>query len=93
MAKTWAGWVKFNVDGSSIRKPGPAGIGGLLRDHLRKELMRFSKSIGVEDSNVAELLAIREGLILFLSLPWESTEFLIHRWLLGDRKFSIILSL
>ncbi|XVF61591.1 hypothetical protein PTKIN_Ptkin08bG0142300 [Pterospermum kingtungense] len=54
------GSVKFNVDGSSIEKPRPASI----------ELMRFSKSNGVEKSNVAELLAIREGLILFISSPW-----------------------
>jgi hypothetical protein len=26
--------LKWNVDGSSKRKPGPAGIGGVLRDHL-----------------------------------------------------------
>ncbi|XVF82159.1 hypothetical protein PTKIN_Ptkin16aG0022400 [Pterospermum kingtungense] len=48
--------------------------------------MRFSKSIGVEDSNIAELLAIREGLILFLSSPWAQCKELIIE---SDSKIAI----
>ncbi|XVE54848.1 hypothetical protein DITRI_Ditri03aG0115400 [Diplodiscus trichospermus] len=51
--------LKFNVDGSSRGKPGPTGIGGVMRDHSGCVKIRFSKSIGVVDSNLAELLAIR----------------------------------
>ncbi|XVF45253.1 hypothetical protein PTKIN_Ptkin02bG0190300 [Pterospermum kingtungense] len=69
--------VKFNVDGSSIGKPGPTGIGGILRDHDGNELIPFSKSIGVADSNVAELIAIREAFILFLSSLWALSSKLI----------------
>ncbi|XVE48894.1 hypothetical protein DITRI_Ditri01bG0038300 [Diplodiscus trichospermus] len=41
--------VKFNVDGASKGKPGSAGIGGILRDHMGVEKIRFSKFIGVAD--------------------------------------------
>lgn len=37
--------LKWNVDGSSKGKPGPAGIGGVLRDHLgivKRYLLLFS---------------------------------------------------
>ncbi|XVE80003.1 hypothetical protein DITRI_Ditri14bG0103700 [Diplodiscus trichospermus] len=40
---------------------------GILRDSSANVLMVFSKSIGVTDSNLAELLAVREVFILFTS--------------------------
>ncbi|XVF88973.1 hypothetical protein PTKIN_Ptkin19aG0094400 [Pterospermum kingtungense] len=71
---TWChpdfGTLKFNVDGSSLGKPGPAGIGGILRNHLGEVLIRFSKSISIADSNEAEVLAIREALIQFVTSRW-----------------------
>ncbi|XVF83888.1 hypothetical protein PTKIN_Ptkin16aG0529800 [Pterospermum kingtungense] len=69
-AEPLVGIVKFNVDGSTIGKPGPAGIGRVLRNHSGDELIRFSKFVGVIESNEAEYLAIREALILFLSSRW-----------------------
>ncbi|XVF66494.1 hypothetical protein PTKIN_Ptkin10aG0040200 [Pterospermum kingtungense] len=43
------GYVKFNVDGSTIGKPGPAGIRGILRDHqgvcVRQEVGGLKKSL------------------------------------------------
>ncbi|XVF77186.1 hypothetical protein PTKIN_Ptkin14bG0025500 [Pterospermum kingtungense] len=62
------GLLMFNVDGSSQGKPGPAGIGGVLRDHMGKELIRFLKSIEIKDSNMAELLAIEK--LLFGRTIW-----------------------
>jgi hypothetical protein len=50
--------LEWNVDGSSLGKPGPAGIGGVLSDHNRMVLCLFSIPAGVKDSNEAELLAI-----------------------------------
>lgn len=61
------GTLKFNVDGSSIGKPGPIGIGGVWTNHLGCHFIRFSKNIGHAKSNMAEVLAIREALILFLA--------------------------
>lgn len=33
-------------------------------------LLRFSKSIGVQDSNMDELLDIRKALLIFVSSAW-----------------------
>ncbi|XVF83420.1 hypothetical protein PTKIN_Ptkin16aG0484400 [Pterospermum kingtungense] len=62
-----AGCLKFNVDSFALGKPNPAGIGGVLRDHEAKVKIRFSKAIGVADSNLAEVLASREAFLLFAS--------------------------
>ncbi|XVE90483.1 hypothetical protein DITRI_Ditri20bG0081400 [Diplodiscus trichospermus] len=71
------GAVNFNVDGASKGKPGPARIGGILRDHMGIEKIRFSKYICVADSNVAELLAVREAFSLFVSYWWNQNLTLI----------------
>ncbi|OMO63114.1 hypothetical protein COLO4_32709 [Corchorus olitorius] len=64
------GSLKFNVDGSAFGKHGPAGIGGVLRDEEGNTLVVFSKSIGVADSNFAEVMAIREAFIIFSVSKW-----------------------
>ena len=69
--------LKFNVDGSARGKPGPAGIGGVLRDCKMRVKAVFSKTIGVADSNLAELLAVQEALKIFASTRWASTHKLI----------------
>ena len=58
------GVLKFNVDGASRDKPGPAGIGGVLCNSKGDVVLMFSKHIGVCDSNEAVVLAILEGLRL-----------------------------
>ena len=61
VARSWnsspCGFMKFNVDGSSLSKSGSASIGDVLKDKLATVKVIFSKSIGVADFNVAELLA------------------------------------
>ncbi|XVE65659.1 hypothetical protein DITRI_Ditri08aG0017800 [Diplodiscus trichospermus] len=64
------GIMKFNVDGSALGKLGPVGTEGVLRDHLANKRIVFSETIGVVDSNLAELLAVTEAFIIFLSSPW-----------------------
>lgn len=44
--------------GCGKRKPGPAGVGGVLRNNQGIVLAIFSKSVGVKESNEAEVLAI-----------------------------------
>ena len=61
--------LKFNVDGSSLGNPGPAGIGGVLRDSMRKVLCMFSFFVGSQDSNSAELMAIHKAVVLYCSSP------------------------
>ncbi|XVF28382.1 hypothetical protein REPUB_Repub15cG0024800 [Reevesia pubescens] len=64
------GSLKFNIDRASRGKPGPARIGGVLRENKGTVKMIFSKSIGVADSNLAELLDLREAIVLFATSRW-----------------------
>lgn len=56
------GFCKFNVDGTARGKPGPTGIGGVLHDDRGRMLATFSESVGLMESNEAELRAIRRAL-------------------------------
>jgi len=58
---------KWNVDGSSLGKSGPSGIGGVLRNHNGILLGIFSLSVGILDSNVAELKAVVKAIELSAS--------------------------
>ncbi|XP_022774106.1 uncharacterized protein LOC111316412 [Durio zibethinus] len=58
---------KINVDGSAIGKRGPTGIGGVVENHKGQILLLFSKHIGIQDSNFAELLAVVEALSIIVS--------------------------
>ncbi|XVF82519.1 hypothetical protein PTKIN_Ptkin16aG0055800 [Pterospermum kingtungense] len=64
------GCMKFIVDGAAKGKPGPAGIGGVLRDDKGMVKLVFSKPVGVMDSNLAELLAAREAFIIYSDSQW-----------------------
>ncbi|KAK2635596.1 hypothetical protein Ddye_030388 [Dipteronia dyeriana] len=67
-ANVWSlpslGCKKFNVDGSTVGNPGNAGIGGVLRDSLGKVLGLFSLSVGIQDSNTAEIMAFHRACTL-----------------------------
>ncbi|XP_042501082.1 uncharacterized protein LOC122078943 [Macadamia integrifolia] len=58
------GFLKFNVDGASKGNPGPAGIGGVCRDHNSTFISCFSAGIGQTYAILAEALAIRHALLL-----------------------------
>ena len=58
------GWVKFNTDGSAMRNPERAGGGGLIKDHDGVWLKGFARGIGYTNSILAELWALRDGLLL-----------------------------
>ncbi|XVF82029.1 hypothetical protein PTKIN_Ptkin16aG0010100 [Pterospermum kingtungense] len=62
--------LKFNVDGATQGQPGFAGRGGVLRDRAGRCKILFSKSIGVADSNFAELSVVKEAFKLFSSSKW-----------------------
>ncbi|KAK3220760.1 hypothetical protein Dsin_014730 [Dipteronia sinensis] len=61
--------LKFNVDGSILGKPGPTGVGGLLRDFNEKILCLFSFHLGFLDSNAAKIWTVKTALDLCLSIP------------------------
>ncbi|XP_017979659.1 PREDICTED: uncharacterized protein LOC108662698 [Theobroma cacao] len=69
--------LKLNTDGAAKGKPGPAGIGGVIRDHHGFILGTFSENIGIENSNFAEFYAIREGTSFFFSSPRAATHSLV----------------
>ena len=71
------GFLKFNVDGLAIDKPGPTGIGEVLRDDFENVKIVFSKAVGIIDSNLAELLAVRETFIVFAVSKWAKTHSLL----------------
>ena len=58
------GWLKLNTDGSAMRNPERAGGGGLIRDHDGAWLKGFARGLGFTNSALAELWALRDGLLL-----------------------------
>jgi ribonuclease HI len=59
--------LKWNVDGSSLGKPGPSGIDGVLQNHHGHLLGMFSVPVGILDSNIAELRVIVKAIELSAS--------------------------
>ena len=62
--KPQTGWVRLNTDGSAIGNLGRAGCGGLIRNDRGEWIEGFSRSLGSSNSFIAELYALRDGLIL-----------------------------
>ena len=52
-----------------VRYPGPAGIGGVLRDFRGKVLGSFSKFVGITDAITAEVYAIHQACLMCVSSP------------------------
>ena len=59
--------LKFNVDESARGKPGPTGIGGVLRNSEGSILCQFSIAIGIQDLITTEILAIQKACELCVS--------------------------
>ena len=73
------GVLKWNVDGSSLGKPGPAGVGGVLRDHEGLVKVIFSVPCGIIDSNLAEVIAIRKALqVLSLKPEYHNVNIIVE---------------
>lgn len=63
------GFVKLNVDGSYIAQKTTGGTGGVVRDDQGKFIAAFAKPIFyVVSAKQVELMAIKEGLLLLISL-------------------------
>lgn len=85
------GCLKWNTDGSSVRKPGPSGVGGVLCDMNGVFQVCFSVNVGVMESNEAELSAVLFALELlvnnvdrlkrFNSVICELDSLVVMRWL------------
>ncbi len=59
------------IDGGSLGNPGPSGIGVVI-DGSTDGTIRIAKSIGRQDKNVAEYLALLEALQCALGLKAEA---------------------
>jgi len=68
------GWFKLNTNGSSLGNPGAAGGGGILRDALGNWVQAFSRNIGTTTSFMAEIWALRDGLLMCLNLGINALE-------------------
>ncbi|KAK3206373.1 hypothetical protein Dsin_020419 [Dipteronia sinensis] len=84
-AELWSppaeGLLFFNVDGSAVGTPGPAGIGGVLRDSSRKVLCLFSFHLGIQDPITAELMAINKACgIVHSSSSWRGRKLVISSY-------------
>ncbi|KAG9442213.1 hypothetical protein H6P81_018067 [Aristolochia fimbriata] len=62
-----SGCIKLNFDGSSQGNPSPAGFGGVFRDHEGTIFLTYAGPLGHEDSTVAEMTALLQGLRIFRS--------------------------
>ncbi|PKI31128.1 hypothetical protein CRG98_048481, partial [Punica granatum] len=67
-----SGWMKLNTDGSALRNSGRAGARGVLGNELGRWIRRFALFLGATNSLVAELWAIREGLVMIRALDIQS---------------------
>ena len=56
--------MKLNSDGSALSSLGRAGGGGVIRDHEGKWLKGYARSLGSTNNCMAELWALRDGLLL-----------------------------
>ena len=52
----------LHVDGASKGNPGPAGSGGVLLDYSGKIVLNFAWGLAQNTNNIAEILAICQGL-------------------------------
>ncbi|PKI46601.1 hypothetical protein CRG98_032943 [Punica granatum] len=82
------GYYKLNTDGSCCGNPGKAGAGGLIRDEAGNWAIGFSMNLRITTSFVAELVALRQGLLLAKSqgtqkLFIEIDATLIYEWIWG----------
>ncbi|XP_050263906.1 uncharacterized protein LOC126708133 [Quercus robur] len=68
------GWFKLNTDGSSLGNSSAAGGGGILRDASGNWVQAFSRNIGTTTSFMAEIWALRDGLLMCLNLGINALE-------------------
>ncbi|KAK4411589.1 hypothetical protein Sango_0231900 [Sesamum angolense] len=55
------GWINLNLDGASKGKPGEAGAGGLLCDHIDIVLAAFYEFPGFRTNLYAKFMAVFRG--------------------------------
>ena len=82
--RPYRGWYKLNTDGSAARNPRVAGGGGVLRDDAGVQVKGFARQIGCTTSFLAELWALRDGLIMCLELHINALEIDLDAKVIAD---------
>ena len=62
--KLHEGWTKLNTDRSVMGNPAMAGGGGMIRGQEGEWIASFARPLGQTNSCMAELWALRDGLLL-----------------------------
>ncbi|KAK8510698.1 hypothetical protein V6N11_065211 [Hibiscus sabdariffa] len=71
------GFLKLNVDGAMSCDGYAGSVGGLLCDHNGKKLLQFAFAVGSGSSILAEILAVKTGMEVFIGLKWFKKSLLI----------------
>ncbi|XVF26398.1 hypothetical protein REPUB_Repub14bG0012900 [Reevesia pubescens] len=80
------GFLKFNVDGSTLGKPRTTGIGGFLRNEDKNVKIVLSKCTGISDSNNVKFLAIQKAFVIFMAFKWSK----IHDLLIKSDSLNVV---
>ncbi|EOX96525.1 Uncharacterized protein TCM_005759 [Theobroma cacao] len=65
--------IKDPCNATNPRRVSHAGIGSILKDWSGDVMALFSKSMGMIDSNLEELLAVKEAAVIFAASTWRSS--------------------
>jgi ribonuclease HI len=79
-----SGWVKCNIDGSSLGNPGIATTAGIFRNHNGASLGCFASNIGNATAFFAEFL----GIILAIECAFDKNW--LHLWIESDSQLAIL---
>ncbi|KAG6702808.1 hypothetical protein I3842_07G054300 [Carya illinoinensis] len=83
------GWVKLNIDGSSLGNLGHSGAGGVIRDDNGRLIVAYSVSLGHGTNNFAEFQSLLEGVrrchtLGFSRVQIETDSQLLVNWITKD---------
>ena len=62
------GWVKLNIDGSTLKESGTAGAGGTIKDATERWISGFTTQLGDYLIEIAKTWALLHG----LKMAWDS---------------------
>jgi ribonuclease HI len=68
------GFVKLNFDKASKGNPGPAGVGGIFRNHQGETLLLYASSLGISTNNATKLAGLRRGMELAIEKGFSMLE-------------------
>ena len=61
--KTLEGWMKLNLDGSTLGNPRRARKGSVIQNQEGAWIQGYARALGNTNNIIAELWALRDGLV------------------------------